>query len=181
MEDRVPTRLMDMFVAASLDTQVHSVKQVSWFDPATEVNCTGHASVVFLVSDFLSFLSDFFCRIDVDECSSNPCLNGGCCTDQVNGYACSCQPGYAGAQCQTSNISWFDSATEVNCTGHASVVFLVSDFLSFLSDFFCRIDVDECSSNPCLNGGCCTDQVNGYACSCQPGYAGAQCQTSKFV
>ena len=123
----------------------------------------------------------FFCRIDIDECSSNPCLNGGSCTDQVNGYACSCQPGYAGAQCQTSNISWFDSATEVNCTGHASVVFLVSDFLPFLFDFFCRIDVDECSSNPCLNGGCCTDQVNGYACSCQPGYAGAQCQTSKFV
>ena len=41
-----------MFVAVSLDMQGHSVKQVSWFDSATEVNCTGHASVVFLVSDF---------------------------------------------------------------------------------------------------------------------------------
>ena len=32
MEDRVLTRLMDMLVAASLDTQGHSVKQVSLFD-----------------------------------------------------------------------------------------------------------------------------------------------------
>ena len=40
-------------------------------------------------------------------------------------------------------------------------------------------DINECSSNPCLNGGSCTDQVNGYACSCQSGYAGAQCQTGK--
>ena len=104
MEDVVLTKLMDMFVAASLDMRGLSVKQVSWFDSATEVNCTSHASVVFLLSDSLLFLFDFFCRIDVDECSSNPCLNGGCCTDQVNGYACSCQPGYAGAQCQTSKF-----------------------------------------------------------------------------
>ena len=40
-------------------------------------------------------------------------------------------------------------------------------------------DINECSSNPCINGGSCTDQVNGYACSCQPGYTGRQCQTSK--
>ena len=41
--------------------------------------------------------------IDINECSSNPCLNGGSCTDQVNGYVYSCQPGYAGANCETSN------------------------------------------------------------------------------
>ena len=40
-------------------------------------------------------------------------------------------------------------------------------------------DINECSSSPCINGGSCTDQVNGYACSCQPGYTGRQCQTSK--
>ena len=32
MEDPVLTRLMDMFVAARLHTQGHSVKLVSWFD-----------------------------------------------------------------------------------------------------------------------------------------------------
>ena len=28
------------------------------------------------------------------------------------------------------------------------------------------IDVDDCASGPCLNGGTCTDDVNGYTCKC---------------
>ena len=42
-------------------------------------------------------------------------------------------------------------------------------------------DINECSNNPCLNGGSCTDQVNGYACSCQPGYTGARCQSGTYA
>lgn len=37
-------------------------------------------------------------------------------------------------------------------------------------------DVDECSSNPCKNGGTCTDRVNGYTCRCRDNYFGASCQ-----
>ena len=54
---------------------------------------------------FFSFLSFFlFFVTDIDECSSNPCLNGGTCTDQVNGYVCSCQAGYTGSQCQSRTL-----------------------------------------------------------------------------
>ena len=41
-------------------------------------------------------------------------------------------------------------------------------------------DINECSSNPCLNGGTCVDQVNGYLCNCQDGYQGVRCQTSRY-
>lgn len=41
-------------------------------------------------------------------------------------------------------------------------------------------DINECGSNPCLNGGTCFDQVNQFQCQCQPGFAGTRCQTSKF-
>ena len=42
-------------------------------------------------------------------------------------------------------------------------------------------DIDECSSNPCLNGGSCVDHVNGYTCSCLVGYTGVDCQTGTRI
>ena len=37
-------------------------------------------------------------------------------------------------------------------------------------------DIDECSSNPCVNDGTCTDGVNGYVCDCPDEYTGDTCQ-----
>ena len=41
------------------------------------------------------------------------------------------------------------------------------------------VDIDECLSNPCSNGGTCKDHINGYDCSCLPGYTGRDCLVSK--
>ena len=118
--------LTDTFVPVSLDTQECTAKRV-------------RASVSFpsLLSFFLSFflLTFFFLSLfssseirhsshpqkksiilnstsfktDMDECSSNPCFNGGTCVDQVNGYVCNCQSGYGGTRCQTSeHFAYFD-------------------------------------------------------------------------
>ena len=37
-------------------------------------------------------------------------------------------------------------------------------------------DIDECASQPCKNYATCTDRVNGYSCSCAPGFYGTQCE-----
>ena len=42
------------------------------------------------------------------------------------------------------------------------------------------VDIDDCDPNPCVNGGTCTDRVNGYSCKCAPGYTGPNCGTSKY-
>ena len=41
------------------------------------------------------------------------------------------------------------------------------------------IDIDECSSNPCMNGAACTDAVNSYTCACVAGYTGTHCETGE--
>ena len=41
--------------------------------------------------------------LDIDECGSNPCENGGTCTDLQDGYSCACEPGFTGTVCQTGN------------------------------------------------------------------------------
>jgi formylglycine-generating enzyme required for sulfatase activity len=37
------------------------------------------------------------------------------------------------------------------------------------------VNIDDCASRPCQNGGTCTDQVNGFACSCAAGFTGPTC------
>ena len=41
---------------------------------------------------------------------------------------------------------------------------------------YVSVDVDECASGPCLNDGTCTDDVNGYDCSCTTAYTGNHCE-----
>ena len=41
------------------------------------------------------------------------------------------------------------------------------------------VDIKECNSNPCRNGGTCTDRVNGYTCKCRAGYTNDNCETGK--
>jgi len=36
--------------------------------------------------------------------------------------------------------------------------------------------VDDCSPNPCKNGGVCSDVGDGFSCECTDGFAGAECR-----
>ena len=42
------------------------------------------------------------------------------------------------------------------------------------------LGLDECASNPCVNGKC-EDGDNSYTCTCDPGYTGPHCDQSKLM
>ncbi|KAI7800776.1 putative sushi [Triplophysa rosa] len=44
----------------------------------------------------------------------------------------------------------------------------------------CQIEVDECSSYPCQNGGTCVDKINSFICLCPVGFKGLTCETGKL-
>ena len=56
------------------------------------------------------FLQVIFFPPDFDECSSNPCLFGGICFDDINDFQCICQEGITGKRCDEGkrkhSISW---------------------------------------------------------------------------
>ncbi|XP_030844399.1 uncharacterized protein LOC763130 isoform X3 [Strongylocentrotus purpuratus] len=231
---------------------------------------------------------------DTDDCTPNPCLNGGGCTDGVNNFTCACAAGYEGNTCDTGeaitckqcsavystndealNIPYIirSSCTEprpTDCGGNASCVTIISLFnfwheteglivlttmdrgcnpaqysqlipagdvclddatvaiikadspdpltslpshlrpmylnssLSFCvcdSEDLCTPpspvaptppspvvpmtepapDTDDCTPNPCLNGGGCTDGVNNFTCACAAGYEGNTCDTGEAI
>ena len=43
----------------------------------------------------------------------------------------------------------------------------------------CQTQINECDSNPCLNGATCTDRLNGYTCQCTDSFEGPNCQDEK--
>jgi len=45
-----------------------------------------------------------------------------------------------------------------------------------LEGHLCDLDVDECQSSPCLNGGSCLDDVSSFTCICSAGFTGSNCQ-----
>lgn len=49
--------------------------------------------------------------MDFDECSSNPCLNGGTCQDGINQFNCLCPIGYSGHRCE----SIIDNCSNILC------------------------------------------------------------------
>ena len=58
-------------------------------------------------------------------------------------------------------------------------------FSSLLSHLLCLElilqDIDDCTPDPCQNGGTCTDGVNDYTCACVLGYTGNDCETGKTL
>ena len=42
-------------------------------------------------------------------------------------------------------------------------------------------DINECHSDPCMNGATCEDGVFQYTCSCVDGYTGTHCETGEQV
>ena len=86
------------------DLVEHGVKQVSvyemkWLSLKSRHHESTISSSMFICICF--FLFYFHFEPDIDECASNPCLNGGTCIDRVNGFKCSCVPGFRGTRCQT--------------------------------------------------------------------------------
>ena len=49
--------------------------------------------------------------------------------------------------------------------------------LKALVDYDVKLIIDECSPNPCQNGGICTDRVGTYSCNFPPEYTGRSCET----
>ena len=184
--------------------------------------------------------------IDGNECSPNPCLNGGTCFDEFSSYRCTCTSDYIGSDCETRLYRGIlkvtvRSASNLQSNGGKSIpspyvqimaVYATNRFIikntetrennmnptwneevnmggntfraffnihirdantrAAISDpqtiplrpggphshthhaygdgslqlvYTRNIDGNECSPNPCLNGGSCFDELSSYWCA----------------
>ncbi|XP_046739798.1 protein crumbs-like isoform X2 [Diprion similis] len=114
-------------------------------------------------------------------CDSNPCQNGGSCTEDSRGnYSCTCIPGFTGTLCD-SQLGV--SLCERNPCENDGTCYNVADgeykceCSSGWTGKNCEININECASNPCKHGGTCIDSINNYTCRCdRTGYRGINCE-----
>ncbi|KAM4607482.1 protein eyes shut homolog [Polymixia lowei] len=114
------------------------------------------------------------CEINVDECSSNPCLHG-FCYDVADGFYCLCNPGYAGLRCEQD----IDDCVSNSCSNNSICKDLHMSYECVCHSGWegesCQQEIDECLSQPCKNNATCADLLNSYKCLCPPGWTGVDC------
>ncbi|XP_051928957.1 sushi, nidogen and EGF-like domain-containing protein 1 isoform X1 [Hippocampus zosterae] len=117
------------------------------------------------------------CQINVDECASLPCQNGGTCIDLVNSFSCQCPPGYTGSLCETD----VDECRDGLCLNGALCVQTAANFtcvcLPGYTGVLCQTERDKCNSQPCLNGGQCINHGSNFTCICPAPFTGVVCES----
>ncbi|KAM6169803.1 protein crumbs homolog 2 [Rhynchocyon petersi] len=137
------------------------------------------------------------CEEEVLECASAPCAHNASCLEGLGSFRCLCWPGYSGELCEVDE----DECAEDPCQhggqclqrsdpalyGSAQAAFPGTFSFRHAAGFLCHcppgfegddcsVNVDECASKPCMNGGLCQDLPNSFKCHCPNGYTGLTCQ-----
>lgn len=111
----------------------------------------------------------------MNECSPNPCENGGSCVNKGDAYKCLCPSGFQGTRCEIN----IDDCQGNPCRNGGSCVDMVNQFRCQCVPGFigstCENKVDLCLTKPCANGGSCINLNNDYRCNCRPGFTGKDC------
>nr|BAB01686.1 unnamed protein product [Macaca fascicularis] len=119
------------------------------------------------------------CETAQSPCDTKECQNGGQCQVENGSAVCVCQAGYTGAACETGEWPGF-GLERGSClwpgAGHRVVV----AWLKQSPHLCCPSDVDDCSPDPCLNGGSCVDLVGNYTCLCAEPFKGLHCETGNW-
>ncbi|KAM6962533.1 LOW QUALITY PROTEIN: protein crumbs homolog 1 [Aplochiton taeniatus] len=163
-------------------------------DPCVHGNCSVNGRTYECACEFGYAGAD--CEEEVDVCERHMCANGATCLHGIDKYACLCAENYTGPYCydRIEEMPWYivvrnvrpklpvsvcgDGIRNYTCFngGNCSDRHLTCDCVPGFMGHRCEQELDECRSNPCLNGGYCRNLINKFLCVCDMSFAGDVCQ-----
>ena len=114
---------------------------------------------------------------ETSYCYTTPCKNGGTCTETDTGFECICPSQWNCIDCSCNGKSrhspqqsriWIDL---VSCQ-------LSDPYYDIYFPAAIKHSLDNCSPNPCHNGGSCFSTHDGFKCLCRQGYKGKACESN---
>ncbi|CAH1159654.1 unnamed protein product [Phaedon cochleariae] len=116
-----------------------------------------------------------YCEKAINFCDSQPCLNGGICTNLASGCSCTCRNGFKGTFCEDAIED-----CESKCLNNG--VCIQDDIGNFTCGCndgyggeFCEIKVRPCDENTCDNNATCIEENGTFRCLCINGFIGKRC------
>ena len=131
----------------------------------------------------LAGFSGTFCEVNIDDCESNPCNNGGNCVDGIASFTCECSSRFMGDTCDLV----YDPCEPQPCENDGACVKLRderseardTDFnctcLLGFNGTRCENNIDDCVAADCESFQQCFDGVNTFTCACPLGFTGEGC------
>ncbi|EGV95322.1 Sushi, nidogen and EGF-like domain-containing protein 1 [Cricetulus griseus] len=113
------------------------------------------------------------CHLDVNECASHPCQNGGTCTHGVNSFSCQCPAGFKGLTCESAQSPCDNKVCQNGgqCQAESNSAACVCQ--AGYTGATCETGIpNDCE---CRNGGRCLG-TNTTLCQCPPGFFGLLCE-----
>ena len=107
-------------------------------------------------------LFNCFLNIDIDECASSPCLNGGSCFEKSHQHLIS---------------KFSESLIRDQYSNFSQIAGYLCQCPSGFEGINCELNIDDCErGHLCMNNGTCIDEINSYSCLCLTGFDGKLCQ-----
>ncbi|CAO1405171.1 unnamed protein product [Diamesa hyperborea] len=128
-------------------------------DISSIINCTKLILNVLLELNVSGF--NTICGTNIDDCDSQPCLNGGFCSDAIAGYSCECPPGYTGLSCETNINDCVPNPCHRGICIDGDNSFTCQCNPGYTGNL-CQTQINKCESNPCQYSGFRDDLIGGY-------------------